>query len=384
MTCTPGQIPKTTLGSSDPVDLCKGFSLFPKLGSARAGISSFDRSTKLFDTQPQILAWRMRVFVNTKVLMGVCGPSYGLRFAAEGTSSGNALTLKVTDDDIQAGFFFGVNVEITLGLVLEQLIPRWIWDGWNSRLETQWVNAVNASFTIRADLVEIILGAILSSLKAGGKAKTALKKVKTFTPALLGAWGFFDESKGGFVPGEGTWSLAPSVRLPLNIVPLTKTLPPPLNAPFLLDAALAPLCGYFQLGPSIGISIPTDVRVAAMTVDGKEYPNVEFKNGMLVASGGPKVPDCPKTLGARLEHKPGFDVGFGIFATLAIMKLFSFDASFEIPVLNLLNIRIDLGTYANTVASNVGGGIPEGTSGLRGAREAELIDVVFEPPSATA
>jgi len=383
MTCTPGQIPKTVLGTSDPVDLCKGFALFPKLGTVRAGVTAFDRSTKLFDVQPQILAWRLRLFVDTKILMGVCGPSYGIKFAAQGTSSGDSLTVKITEDVVQAGFFFGVNVEITLGLVLEQLIPRWIWDGWNSRLETQWVNAVNASFTFRADLVEILLGAVLSTLKARGKSKTALKKANEILPALLGTWGFFDESKDGFLPGEGTWSLAPAIQLPLNIVPLTKTIPG-LNAPYLLDAALTPLCGYFRMGPTIGISIPTDIRVQALTVDGKEYPKVAFANDALVASGGPKVPDCPKTLGAKLEHKPGFDVGFGIFASLAVLKLFSFDASFEIPVLNLLNIKIDLGTYANTVSSTLGGTIPKGASGLRAAHAAERIEVVFEPPPAAA
>ena len=54
------KIADTVLATSLPaVDICKGFALFPGLGTARAGVNVNTAASKLIDINTPILTWRI-------------------------------------------------------------------------------------------------------------------------------------------------------------------------------------------------------------------------------------------------------------------------------------------------------------------------------------
>ena len=77
-------INRTTIATSDPIDICRGFNLF-KGGSLRdatalqLGVTS---SRTLLAANPQIAAWRASFDAGYHFFAGVCGPAYAIRFDA--------------------------------------------------------------------------------------------------------------------------------------------------------------------------------------------------------------------------------------------------------------------------------------------------------------
>src|SRR5438105_593608 len=96
-------IKPTVIGTSDPIDLCKGFYLFDG-GSKRVQQLGYRTSRSLLETNPELLAWRFEMDAGFTFFAGVCGPGYAIRFEAEGETSGDEIQLNVSNDEIAAGF----------------------------------------------------------------------------------------------------------------------------------------------------------------------------------------------------------------------------------------------------------------------------------------
>src|SRR5262249_28237310 len=153
-------IPTTTLGTSAPIDVCRGFYLFAG-DNARALRLGFQSGQTLLAVSPQILLWRFNSGVGYNFFMGVCRPPWAGLFKAQGETSGNRIQLAIRDDETAAGFLVGFSITLFVELGLEEYRIRWIADGWNSRFAGEWTRALNATLAIKLDLVDLLISYIL-------------------------------------------------------------------------------------------------------------------------------------------------------------------------------------------------------------------------------
>jgi hypothetical protein len=372
-------IPRTVIGTSDPVDICKGFNLFAG-GNARALQLGFHRSQILLSTNPQILAWRFNVEAGYNFFAGVCGPAYALRFEAQGQTTGDQIRLNITNDETAAGFVFGVQVEIFCNFSVEQFALRWIADGWNSRFAEEWNTVFSARPSVTLDLIEILRDIILKFFGNKGQSNTKLEKSNTTKlKENVSSWGMLDFRRGQFATNNGTLEVNPSYAIPINLIPLTKAFPPPFNALYLADELLQKLWGGLELGPRFTVGIPVKVQLTTIVVMDAIYRNLKFDGSQVTGSGGREIPN-PSFMSVSLSETPGFEITFDFFVNVSVCKLFSLEAS--VPIANLtalLGIKVALGPFSHSVSSTIGGGPRAFGVEQDDLAAADAIDVIFEP-----
>lgn len=347
-------IPNTLLGTSDDASICKGFALFPALGSARAGVQLSDQTKTLVDAHPQILLWKFSCNAGYQLVFGVCGPAYGIKFDISGDipgdSSGDA-TFTLSNDNVQAGFFLGAKLRLFFNVKVERLNTRFVADGWDTRIETYWEESFDTSLEFTIDLIALALDLIRFLLK--GKA-AKLDKVSDFAPSLQGSWGLLDGSSGDFSE-KGTATVNPALDFPINLVSLIPAFKPVVEA-------LEKLAGGVEAGPTIALVIPVTVTLKSITVTTESsthtYEPVNSEqpatDGKVKAKGEAGFSGAPHTIGATLEHSPGFDIKVGVYFKIFVLKLFEFNNATGFNLLEALNIRPTLGTHDNTVSNTVG------------------------------
>jgi len=365
-------IPTTTLGTSDPVDLCKGFALFPQLGVVRAGVSINRASKNLFRVSPRILMWKLNANAQYSLDMGVCGPSYAFKVDAQGSTEGNSITLQLSNDQIQAGLIVGMTFGIQANIKVQQLSIQWVWDGWHSHIRSTWDTAINLAPNLTFDLINIILSVLLYIDGKSENPDTNFQRLGNYFPSTLASYGFFD-AESNQIASQGSFSAEPAITLPINLALFI----PELKA---INEALAALWGGLAIGPQIGISIPTTVKIDSISVDGQNYPNLQFSNGVVSGTGGTAT-DNPQNLSFVMKHTPFFEIQFGGFVQFSILKFVNIGLTESVDVLNLLGIKVPLGTYANTVTSKIGQDI--GGTVMAGAGqvdEFEILEVELAPP----
>ena len=362
------QINNTLLATSQPMDLCKGFALFPKLGAVRAGISSGDSGGVLLRKHRQILALRGGFSFSYEVLLGVCGPSYAIEFNLEGTGSGKSIDMKVSGDKMQAGFFVGFTIQFPMSGNLQYWRP----DHWYTPWKGHWHDIASFSIRPRIDLLGLILFAIIKIL---GEDST-LSKVNNIVPGLIGSWGFVGNSNGGFAAGNGTMSAKPVMNIPINIIPLI----PEVGE---VDEALSKIGLKIASGPNLGIGIPVHTSLTKVDLDGHAYEGLSWHGDGFSASGDDDVPSTVSTMSTRLTHEPDLTFLLGWFASASLFKLFRISATINIDVLGILGLKIKLGTYNNTLSNSVGSVSVDACHTCGAEQQASRpVKVIFEEPEA--
>ena len=335
------------IATSDPLDLCQGFALFPGI-DARAGTAINNQGTTVLNTDPTVLLWKFSAKAGYTLTMGVCGPAYALLFSVPALQWSDAagqqqVRMQVSDDDLQAGFSVGFTIDLNLNFSITKSVAIHWYTPWKRKWETKF----SFNFDLKFDLINLILTVILKILEEDGKTDTFLQKVNNISPTLLGTWGMFDEKKNQFAGNAGTLEVNPAFTVPINLVPYI----PGLSE---IDKGLQVILGYLRAGPSVGISIPTTVSLDKITIDGNAYPISSVdSSGNVTAEGSAEIAAAPETAGVELEHKPGFDIDFGVFAAAGILKLFNLSASYSFSVLALLGITVAAGPFSNTLSTSI-------------------------------
>jgi hypothetical protein len=342
-------IPSTVLGTSDPVDLCKGFALFPAIGNPRIGISVSDSTKPLFSVSPSLLVWKLNAQASFGIRFGICGPAYGFRLNAAGSTSGQNLSLNLSNDQINCGMILGLDAGVNFIITVQQLNISWVWDGWNSHIKTSWETVVNTNIALDFDLLGTVLAVILYINDESEDKNQLLANLGTYIPNLIGSWGFYD-AESDEIGDNGQLSAEPAITVPINLANFV----PQLQE---LNKSLAVVWGGFGIGPSIGVSIPTTVSITNIQLDSATFNNVTVSNGVLTGSTTDTIPESPTTISMGVQHNPNFDFQVGFWAQFYILKILNIGFSYTFDVLELLGIRISLGKYNNTVSSTVGGGI---------------------------
>lgn len=360
-------INKTELATSDPLDLCKGFALFPGLGAARAGISSGGKSAVILKKSANLLVLKGDFSFSYEVLMGVCGPSYAIKYDLEGTGSGKQIDMKVSNDEMWAGFFIGVTIQFPMYGKVEYWKPG----HWYSPWKGHWHDLGSFSIDPRIDLLGLILYAIIKILGSD----SALAQVNNFLPGLVGSWGFTAFNTEGFVKGGGTMKAEPVMNIPINIIPLI----PEIGE---VDEALNKIGLKIASGPNIGIGIPVSVDLGKVDLDGHAYENPSWNSGGFSATGDDDVPTDPQNMSTRVTHTPGLTFLIGWFASASLFKLFRISATLNLDVLGILGLKIDLGTYNNTLSNTVGSEFVDSCDSCGAGQTASPVKVIFEEPEA--
>jgi len=361
-------INKTELATSDPLDLCKGFALFPSLGTARAGISSGSHGATILSKSASLLVLRGGFSFAYQLLMGVCGPSYAIKFDLEGSSDGKQIDMKVSNDEMWAGFFVGV----TIGFPFSASLQYWAPDHWYTPWKGHWHNISSFSINPKIDLLGLILFAIIKILGSD----SALSQINNFLPGLVGSWGFTGTNSQGFVAGGGTMTAEPVMNIPINIIPLI----PAIGE---IDEALNDIGLKIASGPNIGIGIPVHTTITDVDLDGRGYNEVSWNSSGFTASGIYDVPDSPYKMTAYMTHTPDLTFLIGWFASVSLFKLFSISGTLNFDVLGILGLSIKLGTYKNSL-TNLVGSLTVDACNTCGAQTqaASPVKVIFEEPEA--
>jgi len=369
------KIAQTRLGTSDvPGDICNNaFALFPAVGTIRAGASFAEKNNNLLNKKPQLAMFRLTLSSGVTVLAGICGPGYGIRFEAAGETTGNTVSLAVSNDDTAAGFFAGYKVSLGITCKLEQ---------WH--LIGGWKPVFNLSPGFSVDLLNLLVELIKELVGGNGKVEDGVEVTEGKDDKKQ------DKKKGGgrkvksiaiydFVTGQfaekGSITVTPSYDLPLNIAAMI-----PQLKPFI--AALKAWWGDFSFGPQISLMLPTTIQLAAIEVNGARYGNLAFSKGKFTGTSDQPAGGDPKRLGVTLVHRPGFDLGLSFFVEISVCKFFKLGGSTpKFPLLALLGIVVKTGPFPNTLQNDVGRKTVAGLTCPPGD-SSQWAEVILEPTAA--
>jgi hypothetical protein len=347
------RISDTVLATSLPaVDICKGLALFPDVPNARAGVNVNTATAKLIDIKTPILTWRITLGADVGLMAGVCGPAYGtiMRYT-DIEYDATKLTMTLDSDQTDAGLVFGLGLTINYQFQLETLSVRWIDDGWNSRLESNWQLTDNTSFRITFDLLAILLEIILGKL---GKVGQKITQIATVFPTIGGSFSIYGSESDVIAGGGGKYTVSPQLDLPINIIGLLKRIP----AVDAVVTALEKINTYLAVGPIISLLIPVDFQITGYAVDGIRYDkSLKWADGGVTAThASGTVAEPAKRLSVDIRHVAAqrFGLKVGIFFDFTFLKVLSVNKQVTYSMPDLLKFGLKFNPITNTLANKAG------------------------------
>lgn len=342
-------IAKTELGTTDPLDICFGYDMIQGF-SIDVG---YEKNGTIFSTSIDLLVVKFQAAASWAAFVGMCGPRYAIKVFLEGettnTSGGSDLTLTATNDAMDAGMLFGIEVTFTIGCTIANADFHWVWDGWHSHISRSWNNLVNVNFTAAIDLFSILITVIQKALD--DDEGVLFKQVTNIIPNLAQAYGFFASSKNNFSTGPYA-NATPVLTLPINIVPFLEETP--LAPIYALDELLQTIWGGFALGPQLGLGTPVKVQMKSIGVGSATYNNISNTNGTITGSSTSAADANPTTMSVDFEHTTGFILTGGVFAQIWALKIFSVGLSVNWDLLGLFGIQVNAGPFDNTSQNTIG------------------------------
>jgi hypothetical protein len=369
------KIADTALATSLPaLDICKGFALFPDLGTARAGININTATSKLIDIKTPILTWRITLGVDLSLMAGVCGPAYGtiMRYSAIDYDA-TRLTMALDSDQTDAGLIFGLGLAINYTFQLETISMRWVSDGWNSRLESSWQLTENSRFTVNFDLLGMLLEFILGKL---GKVGQKIQQVQNVFQAIGGSFAIYGSETDVIASGRGKYTVSPQLDLPINIIGLLKK----IAAVDAVVTALEKINIFISVGPIITLVIPIDFEVTGYAVDSCRYTGALTwtDDGVTAAYASGTVPGEAKQLSVDIRHVAAqrFGLKVGIFFDFNFLKVLSINKQVTYDMPDLLKLGIKFNPVTNTL-SNKAGGQTVSLAAMTSGSDEDEYEVVF-------
>ncbi|MDD2273594.1 MAG: hypothetical protein PHP95_02640 [Desulfuromonadaceae bacterium] len=365
-------IPETVIATSDPLSLCNGNALFPALGTFRSGYVGTGMAGTIFSINDEnILLFRFSANAKYEVVFGLCGPAYAAKLVLEGSTDNKALELTIVEDELQAGILFGLTLSFVCNISLDTLKLNWVWQGWNSHFASSWLQLADFHINLEFDVIELLWELIKEGFESEGK-ETIIKKVPLLSNQLVGSWGMYDERANNFASNGGEMVANPTLNLPIDIAPM-------IGPVAELNLALKALFSRLSFGPLIGIQMPVTVKMKTVTLDSAKYSNLTFVDGKMGGTTAGTDPSNPTKLTLELDHTAGFDLAFGIFLNLNLVKLFNIGFSTTWPLLKTLGIQPNFGPYTNNLSNTIGKTTGKACSQC-GDGSTGLFDVIFEAP----
>lgn len=350
-------VPNTLLATSNPVDICRGFALFPALGTARAGVSTAAPFNRVIDIDRiEAVVFAFSLGVGFGVQIGMCGPAYGIAMTVDAFYNEASASVGIQRDQTSAGFFFGfsVRVEITGGLEALEGI-EWSGDRWASSPVARWSSALDIDLAFEIDLISLILSFIVGRLGEDSRTGTVIDTANTVLPITGQTFSLLDTARNEINSSQGRYTVSPRIDIPINIATLVARSSAPLKAAL---KALEKTGSEIAFGPQISIIFPIDFWIAGFEIDTAQYyTNPRWGDiGVVLSRTGGRVPAVPRRITVAIRHTAGARIGLavGIFFNFTFFKVFSAGATWQIELPNLLNLNPSPRTIENRISNAVG------------------------------
>jgi hypothetical protein len=321
-----GTINSTSLATSSPLNLTRGFGFFPANTTIDnpspptiIGIGAAPSlSHTLLDQQLPLGIFRFRISVSTQMIAGAFfGYNLGYRVSGFTTSAGTAF-LEFSNDSSQGGAGFGFGFTLSFSFRVDRGNVRF---SFARGFETTWVRVLNTSASATIDLIAITL----RILRASG-INVPLEQISA--AGSLGAsgaiWGLFSSVSSEFA-SRGSLTLRPQIQVSGNILSLIPQLRAPLKA-------LKKAGGKFTVGPQLNIIFPVTIEIVRLTTEDGDYDFDRFNVPTFRFTGGPAGPTTNPIQNVSIVHSHSI----GLLFTLEIKASFSmwgiFSASASIPI----------------------------------------------------
>jgi hypothetical protein len=369
---------KTELGTTDPLDICFGIDMIPPF----AIDVGYEKNGNIFNVSINLFVVKLEASASYAVFVGMCGPRYAIKVFLEGatgpTTGGSNLSLVASNDGIDAGLLFGIDVTFSINFQIANADFHWVWDGWHSHISRSWNNLVNVNFSVSIDLFSILIEIIKKAL--GKEEGTTFKQVTNVIPSLSQAYGFFASSNDNFANGPYAQA-TPELTLPINIVPFLEDTP--LAPIYALDESLSVIWGGFALGPQIGLGTPVKVQMKSVTVGSATYTGISNSGGNISGTSTSAADPNPTTMAIDFQHTTGFILTGGFFAQAWALKIFSVGLSINIDLLGLFGIQINAGPFDTTKSNTIGQNL-NSSSAMTAAEPTKRVAFVLDPEPAAA
>jgi hypothetical protein len=357
-------IPETRISTSADGSFTSGLPIWPSLGTLSLGMFSGTQPRKsLVDVKPRILWFRFTAGFYYEFFAGLCGPGFGVSMNLEGETTGNSLSLTVTEDEIQAGLAAGL--EFSIGAVVK-VETHTSFSSWKTNLDLE--------PEIDVDILGLIVDAIEWAMQeGGGEGEGEVEKI----PDTIDYRGMLAHSSHSFGYTNSA-TAEPKFYLPIDFVPDV----PVLEA---INVALHALLGEFKMGPQLSFGTVVTAMVNSITIDGAKYTDIQASNGKLTGTTADPPPASPQKMQVELGYHAGWDFEIGFFAEVSVLKLFSLGGSFNISIVELianLASKQDNRTtvHYHTLENDIGSTIVASASMVDG--DPAGVRVVLEPVTA--
>lgn len=362
MSTNPFRIP---IGTSDPVDICKGLPLFPGLGTARVAPAGAVRSDKILDVSATIAITRLKISAYYTWGFGICGPSIGFLSPNVDVSRDNAgnrgkLTLAFRDGlEMEAGLFVGASVGAGLSVGLQVYLPK----PWYKLWSFAWQEAFTLDLAVSFDLIAALFDLIKYLLSKFSKTQVeadSQNRLRDILPDLKKTFALVDQ--------VGTKTLTkdleatPKLTLPFNLANYF----PPLKA---ANDRLAKIGGEVSFGPSVHLQFPVKFNFTKFTIEGglqapatsATYGPADYKGENRLEASGPtefNLAQNPTKVISHVKYETGFGIGVSVHFKVAVAKFFSIERNSPSLDLSYLLTRSGqrLAEVESQVSSNVKGG----------------------------
>jgi hypothetical protein len=337
----------TTIGTGGPtgeLNLDEGLALFPKLGTARAGVSISGHSNALFDTGVTVLFSRLKASAYYGFFIGMVGPAVAFRFQSDvsmtNTSGGGTVTVDLPQQEMVAGMKIGMLFAGGLSVKEQLYLPS----SWYSPWKFTWRTVFDETKSFEIDLLALFAKLINYLLTQGAQAglweEDTANTLAKFVPGKT--FKFIGNGKGMIGPANSLTATA-SYTFPINLVTYI-----PALASFV--KLLGRIKGDLSFGPALALAMPVSLGLSKFTIEGgqgsgfkADYGSLTYTSTGVIATGPTPFPDdaSPSKLTTTVSYSSGFTVALSCYFRLSVCKIFSVSLNTaSLDLLNLLGIPI--------------------------------------------
>lgn len=379
-------IKETKIGTPDSgtggLNLCTGVPLFPPFPTIPLGWQTKNAGALHIGKRFKILVVRVSAEASFGLQAGLCGPSYALRFNAEGEVEDGVLTLTIEEDESMAGIFLGAGLQAGVELKAQIYKIRWHWGPHGS-----WRTKFHIRLDVGIDILKAAIDIIAALLQIEDMiAKGAVEGASDTPLAMIG------EGSDLYAISRGVIDLDCVFSVPINLWTLVViAAAATLEVPFLDVASAAILVVHEALdvtlssigfGPTIGVDVPISIQIQDVDIDNVKFTNKTItSDGKWVGEQADKtieVPADPKEISFTMVHNAGFDIMIGLYAELQLVEIFHVGTSTDMGILGLFNIQPKGGNFHHTLKNTIGNDwLASGCDCGKLYKDAGLVDVEF-------
>ena len=360
-------IARTYIGSSKPVDVCEGDYLFG--GGISAGVASTGTLAKaIIKKKKKIGAFRFGVDLTGGIQVGLCGPAYGVGMDVFGETDGSDLTLRTDNHVVRAGTVMGIGLTADASISLQVYKIKWK----KGKLRSKWVGKLSLDVSFGVDILFLIYNLIRLAIQNDKVANGEMKEEDKTSLGDFGSYSILDTSQSGFALARGEMVVRPKYT---ETIDFTDSIPA-LSG---IKSAMSKVGGDFTIGLVFGLAAPTRVQVPKVRLfddNGNAFSySVTPDRNTFTGTTNDGVPNSVKDVEVTFEHRTGFDFTVGLTASVSVLSIFSFGATFEFGVLDAAGLIPNLDSHRNTARNTVG------SQNIASAPTPERVEIVFDPPT---